>query len=469
MKRVLGRPCRSRTSIVLMLGLVAATWPRGVREAAADPLLLRLFLLDGTWLVSYGEYARVGDRVVVPLPLGLPAEGPPVHVVSVPAAVVDWPRTEQDARRARSAHYAATRGPADFAALETELAELLTAVGRETDQARRLELAERAQQRLSEFAGATYGYRAADLQHMTALVGELVAGLRAASGVSRFDLHLVAEAGRPVAPPLPPPSLQDLIAQVLLAARLTPVPAERLSLLQSARGLLDTRHAALPADWVRETRRAAEGALAAEWRTEHAYRTLTRTALAEATAAAARGEVARVEGVIETVLERDKRLGRRRPDEMAALMATLSGRLIAAQQRRLELDRWRLRLPALRAYFAGARRVADRFRDARPALDEIRRLAGPDVARLARAELSLFEAQARWAHPVPPAEVAPAHDLAGRALTLALEAVRTRRRAIETGDLGAARTAASAAAGSLLLFDRAQADLARALVPPLGK
>ena len=37
-------------------------------HAADDATLLRVFLKDGTSLVSYGEPARVGDRVVFSMP-----------------------------------------------------------------------------------------------------------------------------------------------------------------------------------------------------------------------------------------------------------------------------------------------------------------------------------------------------------------------------------------------------------------
>src|SRR5687768_5399120 len=40
------------------------------QSAPADAALYRIFLNDGSTLLSYGEFARVADRVVVSLPLG---------------------------------------------------------------------------------------------------------------------------------------------------------------------------------------------------------------------------------------------------------------------------------------------------------------------------------------------------------------------------------------------------------------
>jgi len=39
-------------------------------SAAESPTILRVFLTDGTTLGCYGEYARVGDRIVFSLPFG---------------------------------------------------------------------------------------------------------------------------------------------------------------------------------------------------------------------------------------------------------------------------------------------------------------------------------------------------------------------------------------------------------------
>ena len=61
------------------------SWPR--RRGAADATLFRLFLTDGTSLVSFGEYARVADRVIFSMPVGGPIDQPRLHVVTLPASV----------------------------------------------------------------------------------------------------------------------------------------------------------------------------------------------------------------------------------------------------------------------------------------------------------------------------------------------------------------------------------------------
>ena len=65
-----------------------------------DATLLRVFLRDGTSLVSYGEFARVADRVVFSLPTStLP--NPSLQLVNIPAGRIDWDRTNQYAEAAR--------------------------------------------------------------------------------------------------------------------------------------------------------------------------------------------------------------------------------------------------------------------------------------------------------------------------------------------------------------------------------
>ena len=83
------------------VGIVAVLALTGGRTdvAAADSMLYRLFLRDGTSIVSYGEFARVADRVVLSIPVGDPAATPTLQLISIPDASVDWERTDRYSRR----------------------------------------------------------------------------------------------------------------------------------------------------------------------------------------------------------------------------------------------------------------------------------------------------------------------------------------------------------------------------------
>ena len=57
---------------------------------ASDVILYRLFMIDGTSAVSYGEYARMAGTVVFSLPLsGLDSDTPQLQLVSLAESAVD--------------------------------------------------------------------------------------------------------------------------------------------------------------------------------------------------------------------------------------------------------------------------------------------------------------------------------------------------------------------------------------------
>src|SRR6516165_2762245 len=98
-------------SALLLLPMPAAP----AAAAEEDATLLRIFLRDGTSLVSYGEPARVGDRVVFSMPTAV-TPNPPLHLVNLPAERVDWDRTDRYANAARAAHYLKGQAELDYAA-----------------------------------------------------------------------------------------------------------------------------------------------------------------------------------------------------------------------------------------------------------------------------------------------------------------------------------------------------------------
>src|SRR5258706_16327375 len=84
-------------------------------SAAADnATMFRVFLNDGSSLVSYGEIARVADHVVFSMPTGS-TPNPPLQLVNIAADRVDWNRTDGYAATARAMHYVATQAENDYA------------------------------------------------------------------------------------------------------------------------------------------------------------------------------------------------------------------------------------------------------------------------------------------------------------------------------------------------------------------
>ena len=91
----------TQPTVVMKLRLFLLLWLGASGTAsAAEATLFRLYLTDGTMVVSYGEFARVGDRVVFSLLMGGGAE-PRLHAATLPAAAIDWPRTDRHAASAR--------------------------------------------------------------------------------------------------------------------------------------------------------------------------------------------------------------------------------------------------------------------------------------------------------------------------------------------------------------------------------
>ena len=172
---VIASRCGRSFSPLFSLPAVAAA------QTPASRVLFRVFLSDGRVLASYGEWARVEDRVIFSIPTRLTSDPVELHLVNIPSGRVDWPRTEQYAESVRAVAYAETRGEADFARFSTEMAKALNDVARIADPGVRLATAERARQTLAEWPASHYGYR----------IGEV----RAGAGRARRD-HLAAARGR---------------------------------------------------------------------------------------------------------------------------------------------------------------------------------------------------------------------------------------------------------------------------------
>src|SRR5436190_936666 len=98
--------------VVCLTVVLTATQPAG---AADDPTILRLFLNDGSSLSSFGEFARVGDRVVFSMPTSGSAADPRLQLVNIAADRVDWDRTTRYVESARATQYLDTRAEQDYA------------------------------------------------------------------------------------------------------------------------------------------------------------------------------------------------------------------------------------------------------------------------------------------------------------------------------------------------------------------
>ena len=150
----------------------------------------------------------------------------------------------------------------------------------------------------------------------------------------------------------------------------------------------------------------------------------------------------------------------------AALLATLDSRLDSARRLRLARDSWITRREGLDRYQRAIRAAVDRFRRSIPALEQIRQLAGPSPSALMPLSIRLNEALRALNKVQVPVEAQAIQTMLTNASQTAIRAAASRRIAIATGDMPTAWEAASAAAGALLMFERAQDELRKLTSPP---
>jgi hypothetical protein len=461
---------RVRTPVGIRLRLIATTIAAALVGASAgvaaagngaSAVLYRVFLKDGGVLVSYGEFARVADRVVLSIPIGGTDASPVLHVISIAETAVEWQRTNAYAQAARARHYAATQGESDFARLTRDVSDTLYKVGSTDDPARRLVLGESARQQLVEWPQTHFGYKAEELQQMTTWLDQVVSELRVAAGQKSFDLALVANVTKPVIPEvdlLPAPTFRDRLENGLVAAALTADIPQRVSIL---RVLAPAAGPEFANSWMSEVRSRAAAELATELAHDRDYSQLSARALARAVVFERRADVRSLESVIRWVLDEDVRLQRARPAEVAALLATLDVKLDAARRLRLAQDAWVVRKEVLDKYWREIRTGMDRMIGVREWLVAVRQLAGPSPGALRQLSDLVTAAQRDLSRVQPPPEVAAAHSTLVAASGMAMRAASARMDAVRSGNMDTAWQASSAAAGSLMMLDQATLELRR--------
>ena len=453
----------ARIVLSAILGLLSPS----AASAAPDAMLLRLFLTDGTSVVSFGEYARVDDRVIFSMPAGGAVAEPRLQAVTLPSRVIDWPRTERYAATARYQRYAETRGDEDFIRLSNDVAAVLNEILVSRDRNQALEIATRARNTLADWPREHFGYRQREVTEIVSLLDEAISGLRATAGMTMFDLSLVATVPDiPFEPLLGMPPLREQVDQVFHVAALTERSSERVALLQTALALLNEAAGSMaPAD-ITTLRRSAERQIAQEFAVDAQYASLSRRFISQATRAAGRARIADVERVLNRIPNEDARLGRRRPEVIQALHASVQGQLDAALHLRLLRDRWVIRQALYRDYRRSVGNHLLQLVKAQPALEAVRRLAGPSPNMLVTLRGRLTGGAERLQRVQVPSDLRAAHDLLTTSWRFAENAVNTRYLAIQSGQVATAWEASSAAAGALMFLSRAQEEIRTLLEPP---
>ena len=439
-------------------------------SASPGVTLFRLFLTDGSSVVSYGEFTRVDDRVIFSMPLGDPQGQPRLYVVTLPGASIDWGKTDRYAASARYSWYAATRGAEDFERMSRDVALVLNEVAMAGDRRRALEIAEAARRTLAGWPATHFGYRQADVREIVAILDEAISNLRAATGVAQFDLALVSDSSPsiPNEPLLGMPSVRDQLDQVLRVAERVEHSSDRVALLHAAVLLISESKSALSSAEAKTLRRSAEARIRAENDTDAKYGEMSRKLMASASRAASRARVDDVERLLNRIPAEDARLGVKRPEAIQALRASVQAQLDDARRLRLMQDQWVIRQDLYRNYRASAGVQMLQLVKMQPSLEAIRSLKGPspDMLRSLKGQLDGGAVSLERIGALLPADLQATHELLVGAWRFAENAVNTRSTAVVSGNVATAWEASSAAAGALLLLSRAQEEIRGLLEPP---
>jgi hypothetical protein len=448
---------RLRTSVVLALALCAV--PAGA--AASQPQGLpapsfRIFLTDGTPLISVGEFARANGRVVFTIPLGWPSNPDAIQTVSLPESAIDWERTERYTDTVRHQSYASARGEEDYAALTGAVARALGDIAFAADPSSKLAIAADVRRQLLEWPAAHSAYRSADVRELTARVEEAISEIRAGSGERTFDLSLVAMIEPPSEPLLPEPDLKDVIDYASAVAQMTDRRRDRLTLQESILTVLDRRKRQVPKDWYSATRQVLVWSIDRERKLDRDYAGLSSRTLREARKLEEDADVAALERLAADARKEDGRLGYQRPDTMQTLLASLAASTENAKGMREAIERYKHRTSAYRAYQRNISASLGKFDDVAGDIGAVKALTVLKDRRLSKAEKRVSAIEVSLLPVTPPAELGAAHDLLLSSARLMREALRLQRGATSSGDAAATQNASAAAAGALLLLETAR-------------
>ncbi len=431
------------------------------RAQVLDPAgSFRVFLSDGRWLPSYGEYALVDSRIVFMLPVGSGARLQ-LQLMSLPVSQVAVDRTARYADAVLAASFAATRGESEYAALTAEVSRALDLLTRETDPRRRLALARESRQRLVSWSAASHGYRAADVQELVGLFDEVIAELSAAAGESAFAIDL--SAGPDLAPSetlQPPPALRESVELALTAASLDDLATERLAILRTASSVVADDPELADLGTIVRARLDDEAAA------DRAYAALSADIRQRAALAVRRGALAAVLGLERELASRDRALGVRRPALVRALAQELDADVQAASDRQQALAHWVNHKASYVEYEKAIRPVFTGIDGIEPVLNVIREMTGPGMDWIARSEAKLQKMSALIDRVTPPEDLRAVHETLASAVSMAREACSRRRVALISANTNTAQEASAAAAGAQLLAGHAREELLTILRPP---
>jgi hypothetical protein len=436
-------------AIFVTVNLVAA-------QAPSPSSVYRVFLKSGDALPSFGEAAVVADRIVFNLSIG-GSDGPlTLQLVSLPLPLIDVDRTVRYADSMRAAFYTATRGEAEYAEMTAALSRDLERLAGMPDRKQQLLMAEQLHLGLVAWPRSHFFYRASDVEKLAAMVGDVINELKVAVGEKTFALELTAGPPAPRREPLMvAPRLKESISLSLTASSAADIGEERLAILKSAASIT-------PADDP-ELSAAVARRLQQETNAERSYAALVADIRKRAQAAEASGNAPAIDKLQAELLNRDQQYGFRRPKTVQDLIEELRKARDSAVARKDALDKYASVRRRLLDYELEVRPAFSALDGLRPVLEYYRELRVVSFERTTAAADRFERMRAHVESLTPPPEASAIHATLISALRMGIEATTRRREAAATNAMPTLRAASSAAAGALLLGDRARNDLVSSL------
>jgi len=270
----------------------------------------------------------------------------------------------------------------------------------------------------------------------------------------------------PLEPMLGMPTPREQLDQVLRLAAMAPNATDRVTLLQSALAMVNENGAGLRGTEMTAMRASLETRIRNDFAVDKRYAKLSEQLTKRAAHEAAQARIAGVEQAMSRLDREDAKLGRRRPEVVESLRASIEASLSDARRLRLLRDQWVLRQAIYRDYqrLVGSQLLS--LVKAQPQLEAIRRLDGPPLSALRSMQGRLSGGAERLERLPVPEDLRATHSLLVGSWRFAETAAKGRSDAVSTGNVARAWEASSAAAGALMLLSQVQGSIRELLELP---
>jgi hypothetical protein len=213
-------------------------------------------------------------------------------------------------------------------------------------------------------------------------------------------------------------------------------------------------------------RASLETRIRTDYEIDRKYAKLATRLTQRASREASQASITGVEKAMNRLDREDAKLGKRRPELIDSLRASIEASLSDARRLRLLRDQWVLRQSIYRSY---QRQVGSQLLSlvkAQPQLEAIRRLDGPPLDMLQALQGRLSGGASALERVQVIEDLRPTHSMLVEAWRFAENAANGRAEAVSSGNVARAWQASSSAAGALMLLSQVQKGIQELLELP---